>query len=47
MRFTNFGRETVVAYRVGKPSPLGWRIVDVDDGHGAALVEFLSRPLPP
>lgn len=45
-RFTNFGRGTVVAYRVGKPSPLGWRIVDVDDGHGAALVEFLSTPLP-
>lgn len=46
VRFTNFGRGTVVAYRVGKPSPLGWRIVDVDDGHGPTLVEFLSTPLP-
>jgi hypothetical protein len=45
-RFSNFGHRTVVAYKVGTRSPLGWRIADVDDSHGPTLVEYLSKPPP-
>jgi hypothetical protein len=44
-RFVNLGHPTVVAFRVVKGAA-GWRIADVDDGHGPTLAEFLSKPPP-